>query len=40
MEKKSYECPTMELISFVTEEMVANGDDNLSSFDPDWALLE
>lgn len=40
MEKKIYERPTMELISFVAEEMVATGEDNYSRFDPDWALLE
>lgn len=40
MEKKVYECPTMEMISFVAEENLATGEDNMSSFDPDWMLLE
>lgn len=40
MEKKVYERPTMEMISFAAEEKVASGEDNTSSFDPDWMLLE
>ena len=41
MEKKSYECPTMEMISFVaTEPLAMGGEDNMSGFDPDWMLLE
>ena len=41
MEKKIYECPTMEMISFVaTEALATGGEDNMSGFDPDWMLLE
>ena len=36
MEKKIYECPTMEMISFVaTEPLAMGGEDNLSSWG-DW----